>query len=121
MFRWIALTLLACLPARAAEFAIATFTADVTVPLGHGMMGGLWKSKKIADSLYAKGIVLLGGEKPVLFVSVDWCEIRNGAFDRWREVLANAAGPPRQHVLVSGEAAIHVDVAGDTKIARTLL
>ena len=104
MLRWIALTLLACLPARAAEFAIATFTADVTVPLGHGMMGGLWKSKKIADSLYAKGIVLLGGEKPVLFVSVDWCEIRNGAFDRWREVLANAAGTTRQHVLVS---AIH--------------
>ena len=66
MFRWIALAALLCVPLRAAEFSIATFTADVTVPLGHGMMGGLWKSKKIADPLYAKGIVLLGGEKPVV-------------------------------------------------------
>jgi hypothetical protein len=104
MFRWIALAALLSLPARAAEFSIATFTADVTVPLGHGMMGGLWKSKKIADPLYAKGIVLLGGEKPVVFVSVDWCEIRNAAFDRWRDALAQAAGTTRERVLVS---AIH--------------
>lgn len=88
----------------AAEFSIASFTADVTVPKGHGMMGGLWKSKSVADPLYAKGVVLIGGEKPVVFVSVDWCEIRNEAFDRWRDVLAEAAGTTRERVLVS---AIH--------------
>ncbi|MFT6620198.1 MAG: hypothetical protein ACJASX_003107, partial [Limisphaerales bacterium] len=38
----------------AAEFAVATFTVDVTVPLDHGMMGGSWKSKSVADPLYAK-------------------------------------------------------------------
>ncbi|MEC8929291.1 MAG: hypothetical protein VX705_08775 [Verrucomicrobiota bacterium] len=86
------------------QFFIAPFTADVTVPLGHGMMGGLWKSKSIADPLYAKGVVLIGGDKPVVFVSVDWCEIRNASFDRWREVLARAAGTTRARVLVS---AIH--------------
>ena len=88
----------------AAKFEIATFSADVTVPMGHGMMGGLWKSKSVADPLFAKGVVLTGGDKPVVFVSVDWCEIRNASFDRWREVLARAAGTTRERVLVS---AIH--------------
>ena len=72
--------------------------------MGHGMMGGLWKSKSVADPLFAKGIVLLGGEKPVVFVSIDWCEIRNASFDRWREELARVAGTTRERVLVS---AIH--------------
>jgi hypothetical protein len=85
----------------AAEFSIATFTADVTVPKNHGMMGGYWKSKSVADPLFAKGVALFGGEKPVVFVSVDWCEIRNDAFDAWRDALAQAAGTTRERVLVS--------------------
>jgi hypothetical protein len=85
----------------ASEFSIATFSADVTVPMNHGMMGGLWKSESVADPLFAKGVVLLGGEQPIVFVSVDWCEIRNEAFDRWRDVLAAAAGSSRERVLVS--------------------
>ncbi|MBC8327065.1 MAG: hypothetical protein H8E27_15720 [Verrucomicrobia subdivision 3 bacterium] len=68
----------------AAPFAVAPFSAEVTVPVGHGMMGGLWKAKRVADPLYAKGVVVLGGEKPVVMVSVDWCEIRNDSYDRWR-------------------------------------
>lgn len=90
-----------CWSVPAAEFSIVTFTADVTVPMNHGMMGGLWKSKTVADPLYAKGAVLFGGEKPVAFVSVDWCEIRNDAYDRWREVIAEAVGATRERVLVS--------------------
>ncbi|MBG86500.1 MAG: hypothetical protein CMO80_06325 [Verrucomicrobiales bacterium] len=85
----------------AAEFSIATFTADVTVPAGHGMMGGLWKSESVEDPLFAKGVIIVGGEKPVAFVSVDWCEIRNDAYDRWREEIAVAAGTTRERVLVS--------------------
>ena len=104
MLRWVCLALVFCAPLRAAEFSIATFTADVTVPIGHGIMGGLWKSKTVAAPLFAKGIVLIGGEKPVVFVSVDWCEIRNEAFDRWRDALAEAVGTTRERVLVS---AIH--------------
>ena len=103
----------------AAKFEIATFSADVTVPMGHGMMGGLWKSKSVADPLFAKGVVLTGGDKPVVFVSVDWCEIRNASFDRWREVLARAAGTTRERVLVS---AIHQHDAPvtDLEAQRTL-
>lgn len=88
-----------------AEFRLATFTADVTSPLGHpGMGGGIAPAKEIVDPLYAKGVVLLGSEQPVVLLSIDWCEIRNDAYDRWRTVLAEAAGTTKARVLVS---AIH--------------
>ncbi len=83
------------------QLRLATFNADVTVPLGHGMMGGSWLSKSIADPLEANGFVLLGGDAPVVFVSVDWCEIRNDAYERWQTVLAETAGTKPDHVLVT--------------------
>jgi len=99
------LVLAVCALSAHAEFTLATFTADVTEPIGHpGMGGGIEPAKEIVDPLYAKGVVLLGGEKPVVLLSVDWCEIRNDAYDRWREVLAEAAGTTKERVLVS---AIH--------------
>jgi hypothetical protein len=87
-------------PARGAEFRLASFSADVTVPVGHGLMGGAWLSKTVADPLEAHGLVLLGPERPVVFVAVDWCEIRNEAFERWQTALAQAAGTERERVLV---------------------
>lgn len=44
------------LPAAAwAEFRLATFSADITVPIGHGMMGGSWKATQVVDPLFAPG------------------------------------------------------------------
>lgn len=84
------------------EFRLATFSADVTVPMGHPLMGGgIQPSQKVADPLFARGWVLIGGEKPIVMVSVDWCEIRNAAYDRWRTVLAKAANTDPAHVLVT--------------------
>lgn len=80
---------------------LAVFRADVTVPLGHGMMGGAWRAVRVVDPLEAKGFVLLGAGEPIVFVSVDWCEIRNEALDQWRETLAAAAGTSPERVLVS--------------------
>lgn len=81
---------------------LATFTADVTTPIGHGMMGGLWLSQTVADPLEANGFVLLGDDQPpVVFVSVDWCEIRNEALDRWKAVLAVAAETTPERVMVT--------------------
>jgi len=92
------------LPA-AAPVRIATFSADVTIPLDHRCMGILpTKSRSIADPLEAHGFVLLSGEAPIVFVAIDWCEIRNGAYDAWRDALAEAAGTSRERVLV---AALH--------------
>ncbi|KAF0179374.1 MAG: hypothetical protein FD161_1473 [Limisphaerales bacterium] len=105
--------------AQPAGFRLAAFSADVTVPAGHGMMGGAWLSKSVADPLFAKGIVLTGGEKPVVLVSVDWCEIRNAAFDRWRDVLAEAAGTDRARVLVSSTH-VHDAPVADLEAERIL-
>jgi hypothetical protein len=84
-----------------AAFRLATFSADVTVPMGHGMMGGAWLSRTVADPLEAHGLVLLGASQPVVFVALDWCEIRNEAFERWRQALAEAAGTVPERVMVS--------------------
>jgi hypothetical protein len=86
----------------APPYRLAAFSADVTIPLGHRCMGVLpTKSKSIADPLYAHGFVLLGPDEPIVYCAVDWCEIRNGAYDAWRDALAEAAGTTRRRVLVS--------------------
>lgn len=80
---------------------IAVFEADVTPPIGHGMMGGSWLAKSVVDPLEAHGFVLLGHEPPVVFVSVDWCELRNDAYFRWQEALARTAGTTPERVMVT--------------------
>ena len=89
-----------------ATYQLATFAADVTPPLGHPLMGGgIAPAQRIDDPLSAHGFVLSSGEKPIVFVAVDWCEIRNDAYDRWRAVLADAARTTRERVLVTS---VHV-------------
>ena len=66
-------------------FRLATFSADVTIPLGHACMGGgIAPAKEVLDPLFAHGFVLRGAGRPVAVVAVDWCEIRNAAYDRFR-------------------------------------
>ncbi|HOH29053.1 MAG TPA: NAD-dependent epimerase/dehydratase family protein, partial [Candidatus Hydrogenedentes bacterium] len=85
--------LLAVLAALAAPFQLAVFREDITIPLGHACMGGgISPATEVVDPLYAHGVVLLGPDKPLVFVAVDWCEIRNDAYDHWRTALAEAAG-----------------------------
>jgi hypothetical protein len=87
---------------RQPAYQLAIFAADVTPPLGHPLMGGgIAPAQKIADPLFAHGFVFLGAGKPVVLVSVDWCEIRNDAFERWRTLLARAAGTEPGRVLVT--------------------
>lgn len=81
---------------------LATFQAEVTPPIGHPLIAGaVAPAKEIIDPLYAQGFVLLGAGDPIVFVTVDWCEIRNDAYDQWRDRLAEAVGTKRQRVLVS--------------------
>ncbi|MCI0701309.1 MAG: hypothetical protein L0241_09545 [Planctomycetia bacterium] len=77
--------------AKEPKFTLSTFDAEVTVPLGHPLMGGgITPAKKIDDPLLAHGFVLRGVGKPVVFVALDWCEIRNGAYELFREKIAKA-------------------------------
>ena len=94
--------LVAALPADAAEFRIATFFVDVTIPIGHPCMGGgISPAKSVADPLFAKGFVLTGAEMPFVLIAFDWCEIRGTSFDKWKHALALAAGTEPQRVLVT--------------------
>lgn len=86
----------------APQLMVASFTADVTIPLGHRCMGVLpTKSSEIVDPLECHGFVLLGAGEPIVLAAFDWCEIRNDAYDQWRDALAEAAGTTRERVLVS--------------------
>jgi hypothetical protein len=85
-------------------FRLATFAADVTPPVGYPCMGGgIAPVREVIDPLSARGIVLAGGtlDQPVVIAAVDWCEIRNDAYDRWRDAIAGAAGTTRERVLLS--------------------
>src|SRR5262245_23434424 len=83
-------------------YRLARFSADITPPIGHPCMGGgIAAVSEIVDPLFANGFVLLGGDKPIVVVALDWCEVCNDAFERWRNVLAEAAGTDPLHVLVS--------------------
>lgn len=83
------------------RYEIATFRVDVTCPLGHPLLArrqGIAKS--IADPLYAHGITLLGSGQPIVIAAIDWCEIRNDAYDHLRQVLAKAAGTTPKRVVL---------------------
>lgn len=83
---------------------LSVFQADVTPPLGHPLLAigsGDPRAVTIKDRLLAKGLVLHGPAQPIVLVAVDWCELRNDAYARWRDVLAAAAGTTVQRVLVS--------------------
>src|SRR5687767_4547400 len=72
-------------------YQLTRFSAEVTPPIGHPCMGGgIPAVQHIDDPLYAIGFVLQGGDRPVVLCAVDWCEIRNDAYERWRQALAEA-------------------------------
>jgi hypothetical protein len=83
-------------------FRTAVFSAEITPPVGHALCGGMVApAARIADPLFARGIVLWAGAEPVVIVAVDWTELRNEAFDRWRSELADAAGTSPRRVFLS--------------------
>src|SRR5438093_13359893 len=73
-------------------FHLATFTCDVTPPVGHPLCGGwIEPVRAVDDPLRALGVVLLGMGQPIVLCAVDWCGLRNEAHDAWRNALAKAA------------------------------
>jgi hypothetical protein len=83
------------------KLALSTFITEITPPLGHPCMGGgIAPAKEIVDPLFAHGFVLRGAGKPVAFLALDWCEVRNGAYDLFREKIAKAVGTDVVHVML---------------------
>jgi len=93
-------------PKRATErrqnmVSIATFSADVTPPVGHPLCAGWYPAAKgITDRLSARGLILFGAEKPIVLCAIDWAEISNREHLRWRQALAAAAGTEPDRVAV---------------------
>lgn len=80
---------------------IATFEADVTPPLGSPLChGNVQPAQQIVDPLSARGIILLGSQRPVVLCSVDWVAISNAAHDTFRQALAEAVGTSPDRVAV---------------------
>jgi hypothetical protein len=86
--------------AAGADCRLSSFTADVTPRIGGPLFNAV-RARAIIDPLEAHGFVLLGFGKPIVLAAVDWCEIRNESYERWRSALAESAGTERERVLVT--------------------
>lgn len=71
---------------------LATFSCDVSPPVGHPLCGGwIEPCRGVDDALRAVGVVLLGPSAPVVLCAVDWVGIRNDAHLAWVKAIAEAA------------------------------
>ena len=77
---------------RAAELRLATFSADMTPPLGTPIYPGYRPLAVVEHPLLAKGIVLEDGGRRYVLVAIDWCTLANGTYGMFRQKLAEAAG-----------------------------
>ena len=77
---------------------IGVFKVNVTPPLGSP--AAYAETRLIVDSLWAKGIIILSDEKPIVLCAVDWLGIANEGQDAWKEGLAEAAGTTTDRISV---------------------
>jgi len=82
----------------AAGLRVATFRADVTIPLGHWLYRR--PVEKHETPLLAKGVVLCDGEDRYVLCAVDWCTMRNATHEAFVQKLAEAAGTAPDRVAV---------------------
>ncbi len=69
---------------------VAPLSVDVTPPVGSQLAYNVME--KAGNSLWAKGIVLVSDQKPVVLVAVDWIGIGGEGHRQFRETIARAAG-----------------------------
>ena len=83
------------------RLSIATFTCDVSPPIGHPMAGGLLPAvKAVEPALLAKGVVVSDGTKRTVLCALDWCRLHNEAYDLFRRKLAAGADTSESSVAV---------------------
>lgn len=87
-----------CVYCNAQSIKIGTFNVDASPPLGAPVAYA--KTRSITDSLSARGVVILSGQKPVVLCAVDWIGIANEGLEVWKQQLAKAAGTTVDRVSV---------------------
>lgn len=71
---------------------IATFSCDVTPPLGTPIYSSLKPLEVVEYPLLAKGIIIEDAGGRSVLCAMDWCELCNGVYDLYRQRIAEAAG-----------------------------
>jgi len=88
-------------PVRGGNLTIASFSCDVTPPVGHPLCGGWIKPLAVVDApLLAKGIVLSNGKTRYVLCAVDWCQLNTASHDLLCRRIAEAADIPESQVAV---------------------
>ncbi|MDA1211591.1 MAG: hypothetical protein O2955_03695 [Planctomycetota bacterium] len=77
---------------------VGTFDIDASPPIGSMMAYD--PVKGVQTPLTCRGIVVLGGEKPIVLCALDWIGIGNDGNRIFREKIAEAAGTDYHHVAV---------------------
>lgn len=87
---------------RAAENVrrIASFSCDVTPPLGTPIYSSLKPLEVVEYPLLAKGIIIEDAGGRSVLCAIDWCELCNGVYDLYRTRIAEAAGTTVDRVAV---------------------
>lgn len=79
---------------------IATFSCDVTPPLGTPIYSSYKPLEVIEHPLLAKGVVLEDNGRRYILCAVDYCEICNSTHDLYRRLIAEAAETDPAYVAV---------------------
>ena len=77
---------------------VATFAVDATPPVGTPLAYD--EMTWVDQPLSCRGLVLLGGDLPIVLCAVDWIGIANEGQDAFKETLAEAAGTRPDRVSV---------------------
>lgn len=77
---------------------LATFTADVTLPVGHWLC--VRPLETIEHPLMAKGVILEDRGRRHVLCTLDWCTLRNSAHALFQAKIAAAVGTQPQYVAV---------------------
>lgn len=79
---------------------LATFTCDVTLPIGTPIYSSYKPLAVIEHPLLAKGVILEDAGGRYVLCAVDWCELCAATYDDFQTKIAEAAQIPRHHVAV---------------------
>ncbi len=81
-------------------FKLASFQCDITPPTGFPLCAGWYpEAHTIGDKLSANGVIIVSEDQPaIVLCALDWAELGNYEYLRWREALAEAVGTDAGHV-----------------------
>ncbi len=85
---------------KTSELKVATFSCDLTPPLGSPIYPSYKPLEIIEEPLLGKGIILQAGSKRYVLCAVDWCTLCNSSHELFRQKLAKAVDTPVDHVSV---------------------